>query len=115
MNTGTTPHKDADKLRAIADGKQMQTEGDGERWADASAQDALRAVLDGDPCRIKPPMIIINGVECRAPAGITPFSLGITAFDQTRRLLSVKYDFDSERDLAAAFEALIKPFKGVAG
>lgn len=114
MSTGTTPHKDADKLRAIADGKQMQTEGDGGRWADASAQDALRAVLDGDPCRIKPQMIVINGVECRAPAGVTPFSLGITAFDQTRRLLSVKYDFDSERHLLAAFEALIKPFKGVA-
>lgn len=115
MSTGTTPHKDADKLRAIADGKQMQTEGDGGLWADASAQDALRAVLDGDPCRIKPHMIVINGVECPAPGGCTNFLLGITASDYSRRVATANIYFDSFPDLLAAFEALIKPFKGVAG
>lgn len=115
MSTGATPHKDADKLRAIADGKQMQTEGDGVPWADASAQDALLAVLDGDPCRIKPPMFIINVVEFHAPAEISNFSLGIAAIDRKQRLMSAQFYFDSEQHLLAAFEALIKPFKGIAG
>ena len=114
MSTVEKPHKYADLLRAVADGKQIQVD-TGTGFVDVTHKDALLAMVDDDVCRVKPDMIIINGVECPAPGGCTNFLLGITASDYSRRVATANIYFDSFPDLLAAFEALIKPFKGVAG
>jgi hypothetical protein len=51
-----TPHKDACLLRAIADGKQMQTTSPfyHELWLDVSGDMALEQMRLGFPVRIKP-------------------------------------------------------------
>lgn len=115
MSIVEKPHKYADLLRAIADGKQMQVD-TGTGFVDVTYKDALLAMVDDDVCRVKPEMIVINGVECHPPSGITNFSLGITAIAQPHPVdLGAVFYFDSERHLIAAFQALIKPFNGVAG
>lgn len=55
-----TPHPQAEPLRAIADGKQMQYFAQGlhgkETWFDChSAKTALQSIGSGTPIRIKPP------------------------------------------------------------
>jgi hypothetical protein len=57
-------HPHAELLRAIADGKQMQSDG-----ADCTARDALLMIADfcADRIRIKPETVTINGIEVPSP------------------------------------------------
>ena len=112
----TTPHRDASLLRAIADGKQMQTEGLTAPWADASGDEALTALAEGQPCRIKPDFVIVNGVECPKP--LDEFST--ESWVVTLRMRHMRgpmppmaktFMFNNEHDAAQVIEALIKPFK----
>lgn len=48
-----TPHKDADLLRAVADGKQMQRK-DWDEWVDCTHEAALVRISTGMPTRVKP-------------------------------------------------------------
>lgn len=71
----TTPHPQADLLRAIADGKQMQELdfpgiNHPGNWCDCDADRALNRISRGvEQCvRIKPDTVTINGIECNAPA-----------------------------------------------
>ena len=67
-----TQHPQADILRAIADGEQIQdTTNYG--WADVSAQFALRVVANRScGClRIKPATIMLNGTELPKPVPYT--------------------------------------------
>jgi len=106
----STPHKDADKLRAIAEGKQMQVEGVTSLWRDASPDDALFAVYNGEPCRIKPEFIVINGVECQKPAPTLDrnFTVRLMILNQ-----GIYWDlgFAELADAETVCHALIKPFK----
>lgn len=106
----TTPHKDAALLRAIADGKQMQVEGPTIPWRDASPDDALFAVYNGEPCRIKPKVIIINGVECPKPEFGEAAHYAVTV---TIPLLFKDHTahFSTAVDALSVYQALIKPFK----
>ena len=106
----TTPHKDAALLRAIADGRQMQVEGPTIPWRDASPDDALSAVYNGEPCRIKPKVIIINGVAC--PRTVPP-----PEGKYTVRILIINrgifwdLDYAELADAEAVCRAMVKPFK----
>ena len=107
----TTPHKDAEKLRAIADGKQMQIYGNnGTPWVDATPGHALFAVYNGDPCRIKPEIIVINGVECPKPESGESAHYAVT---MTIPLLFQDHTvyFSKAVDALCAYQAIIKPFK----
>ena len=110
-HTMTTPHKDADKLRAIAGGKQMQVYGNnGNPWVDASPGRALVAICAGEPCRIKPEFVLINGVECPKP--VPPPEGKYTA-----RIMILnqgtfwELDFAELADAETVCRALVKPFK----
>lgn len=104
----STPHPDADKLRAIADGKQMQGEGYGTKWMDIPAQIALRLLSHAKPCRIKPEFIVINGVECPKPNTKSGGNwVSITCANGRESI----YCFDPMEDAVEVYEALIKPFK----
>lgn len=107
----TTPHKDAEKLRAIADGKQMQVYGNnGTPWVDATSDHALFAVYNGEPCRIKPDFIVVNGVECPKHSERLRknwVSIGVVCSNGREST----YCFESVADAIAVYEALIKPFK----
>ena len=70
----TTPHPQADLLRAIADGKQMQEEridvaGTPLKWVNCSSARALYLISceESNLVRIKPDTVTINGIECPAP------------------------------------------------
>ena len=106
----TTPHKDADLLRAIADGKQMQVEGLTSPWTDARADEALWAIAQGDSCRIKPEFIVINGVECQKPSPLlhSRFTVRILIINK-----GTYWDlgFAELADAEAVCRALVKPFK----
>lgn len=105
----STPHKDADKLRAIAGGKQMQVYGNnGNPWVDASPDRALVAICAGEPCRIKPLTITVNGVECPKPSTKSGRNwVSITCANGRESI----YCFDPMEDAIEVYEALIKPFK----
>lgn len=112
----STPHPDADKLRAIADGKQMQGEGYGTKWMDIPAHDALRLLSHAKPCRIKPEFIVINGVECPKPLDkFSTESWVVTLCMRHMRgpmpPMAKTFMFNNEHDAAQVIEALIKPFK----
>lgn len=72
----TTPHPNADMLRAIADGKQMQGRlpEDGCDWFDIYPDQAIGAIASGYSMkvRIKPETALINGIECPAPMRVAP-------------------------------------------
>ena len=104
----TAPHKDANLLIAIAHGKQMQVEGLTSPWADASPDRALVAICAGEPCRIKPEFIVINGVECPKPNTKSGRNwVSITCANGRESI----YCFDSMEDAVEVYEAIIKPFK----
>ena len=48
-----TPHTDADLLRAVADGKQMQRK-EWDEWVDCTHETALVRISMGMPTRVKP-------------------------------------------------------------
>lgn len=72
----TTPHPNADLLRAIADGKQMQgrLQEDGCDWFDIYPDQAIGAIASdySMKVRIKPETVLINGIECPAPMRVAP-------------------------------------------
>ena len=62
-----TPHPQADILRAIADGEDIEAFYD-EEWYGVVPMTALRYIYDGMiPLRIKPKIININGIEVPEP------------------------------------------------
>ena len=62
-----TPHPQADILRAIADGEDLEAFCR-EEWFDITPMTALRYIYDGSiPLRIKPKVININGIEVPEP------------------------------------------------
>ena len=107
----TTPHKDAEKLMAIAQGKQMQCyRCHGTPWADVDGDAALVALTEGQPCRIKPEFIVINGVECPKP------ELGETAQYAVTVAIPLLFQdhtvhFSTAVGALSVYQALIKPFK----
>lgn len=75
----TTPHHQADLLRAIADGKQMQELdftgiNHPGNWCDCDADRALNRISRGveQYVRIKPETVTINSIECPAPMRVAP-------------------------------------------
>lgn len=72
----TTPHPQADLLRAIADGRQMQGRlpEDGCDWFDIYPDQAIGAIASdySMKVRIKPDTVTINGIECPAPMRVEP-------------------------------------------
>jgi len=132
----TTPHPQADLLRAIADGKQMQEEkshGTHGRvdWADCDADQALHLIDIGKAIcvRIKPGTVTINGIECNAPMRVAPALQTMyfkpdpdwekmydrcmwagRALDHSR--FSLGLCFATANDAAAAARAMIAPLKG---
>lgn len=62
-----TPHPQAEILRAIADGEEIEAIC-GEGWYGVMPRSALRYIYDGNiPLRIKPKTININGIEVPEP------------------------------------------------
>ncbi len=112
----TTPHPDATLLRAIADGKQMQTEGLTAPWADASGDEALTALAEGQPCRIKPDFVIINRAECPKPLDAWcdeayVVTVSMRPVEGPAPPTAKRFWFNSEHDAAQVVDALVKPFK----
>lgn len=67
-----TPHPQADILRAIADGEDIEAFY-AEEWFGITPMTALRYIYDGSiPLRIKPKTININGIEVPEPMRETP-------------------------------------------
>ena len=107
----TTPHKDADKLLAIAHGKQMQVHGNnGTPWVDASPDRALMAICAGQPCRIKPETVTVNGIDCPRP--VPPLERKYTVrILILNRGIFWELDFAELADAEAVCRAMVKPFK----
>lgn len=105
-----TPEQSA-LLHAIADNRQMQVEGITSLWRNANSMDALRAILEGEPCRIKPDTVTINGVECEAPQQDKfSFSVCITLVGNNELLAEDVFYWPKKDAARTVFEALIKPF-----
>ena len=103
-----TPHPRADLLIAIAQGKQMQGACLGPPWIDIDARDALSAVAQGLPCRIKPETVMVNGVECPKPVPGEQYIVRITMRNYAP---CVDISFAKLADAETVYRALIKPFK----
>ena len=138
----TTPHPQADLLRAIADGKQMQELdfpgiNHPGNWCDCDADRALNLIIRGveQYVRIKPETVTINdtvtinGIECNAPMRVAPALQTIyfkpdpdweKMYDRCmwagRALdhsrFSLGLCFATANDAAAAARAMIAPLKG---
>ena len=110
----TTPHPHADKLIAIAEGKQMQHMDSKERWEHIGGNAAAWYISqeEGDKIRIAPETILVNGVECAKnfrvaikPSSDKGYRLAIFGkFDRW-----IYFDTAEQRDQAEA--ATIAPFK----
>ena len=129
----TTPHPNADMLRAIADGKQMQGRlpEDGCDWFDIYPDQAIGAIASGYSMkvRIKPETVLINGIECPAPMRVAP-EQGSLYYAPTptrevkftpwgwsndasyRRLFADGLCFATAEGAAAAARAMNAPLKG---
>lgn len=128
----TTPHPNADMLRAIADGKQMQGRltADDCDWFDIYPDQAIGAIASDYSMnvRIKPETVLINGIECPAPMRVAP-ALKTTYFkpdpdwgkmydictwrdhDLDHSRFSLGLCFATADDAAAAARAMIEPLK----
>ena len=128
----TTPHYCADLLRAIADGKQMQSRVNfTKNWEDCSANRALHRIscFDAENIRIKSDTVTINGIECHAPMRKKPNYGSIyymPAIDLMSRsaigftwvggstdefLFDRGLCFSTEADAKAVAEAMLKPLR----
>ena len=131
----TTPHPQADLLRAIADGKQMQELdfpgiNHPGNWCDCDADRALNRISRGveQYVRIKPGTVTINGIECNQPMQEAPmFNFDYWVPDLAdnkfchldrwtdRMLDSLRLEnglcFATAEDAAAAVRAMIAPLK----
>ncbi len=108
----TTPHQNADLLRAIADGKQMQVEGNDGKWHDASAQKTLISLLNKNPCRVKPETILVNGVECpsEAPDDNARYRIEVS---QPSTCNHQNLWFKTAEEASIVYGAILKPFKEI--
>jgi len=115
----TTPHKHADILRAIADGKKIQYQYLSPEWKDCTPELALSQLAPdyhskpSYTLRIAPETIVVNGVECPKDR----------KFDVDRQNYKVRIElstthgpitnlyFDTEADAKTVYDALCKPFK----
>lgn len=126
----TTPHPSAKLLRAIADGKQMQSRIKfTKNWEDCSANRALHCIIcfDAGNIRIKPDTVTINGVVCPVPMlevpehpdlYWTPDLEGDAMSVEWSRFSSLSVQhlsdglcFDTEEAAQAVAEAMIKPLR----
>ena len=129
----TTPHPQADLLRAIADGKQMQgrVPEDGCDWFDIYPDQAIGAIASdySMKVRIKPETVLINGIKCPAPMRVEP-KMGSRYYAPTptreakfiqwgwsndasdQRFFAEGLCFATAEDAAAAAWAMIAPLKG---
>lgn len=128
----TTPHPNADLLRAIADGKQMQgrLQEDGCDWFDIYPDQAIGAIASdySMKVRIKPETVLINGIECPVPMRVAPAHQ--TTYFKPNLYSKRMYDvcmwtnhvldhscfslglcFATTDDAAAAARAMIEPLK----
>lgn len=111
----TTPHPQAELLRAIADGKQMQRHSNDE-WLNCTAEAALNRLALGMSLRIKPDTITVNGVEVPKPLGhpfdggkwIISIQLGEHKSTACNGEVIICKDYTDARTV---FDALILPFK----
>ena len=110
-----TPHKHADILRAIADGKRIQHRpNSGWGWADADLETLIHAPKG--EFRIAPETIVINGVECPKPLShpfdggkwIISIQLGEHKGSIHNGETLVCKDYN---DASTVFDALCKPLK----
>lgn len=67
-------HPNAELLRAIANGEQMQIGSKSTEFKNFSAEEALSAIADGRGCyiRVKPSTIIVNNIEVPEPMRDAP-------------------------------------------
>lgn len=105
------PHKHADILRAIADGKKIecriyQSKRVG-NWREANLQDVCNNPGDME-YRIAPETVTVNGVECPKPNQESKCYWVTIARTNGHR---ETYRFDTESDARTVFDALCKPFK----
>ena len=131
----TTPHPQADLLRAIADGKQMQELdfpgiNHPGNWCDCDADRALNRISRGveQYVRIKPDTVTINGIECPAPMRAAPalhtryfkpdpdqekmYDICVwTDHDLDHSRFSLGLCFATAENAAAAARAMIAPLK----
>ena len=107
------PHKHAEILRAIADGKKIECRinhrGHHGVWLEANLHDVCNDPGDME-YRIAPETITVNGVECPKPvvkpnavACVISIVLGGTNINQ--------YAFSTAADAKTVYDALCKPFK----
>lgn len=113
------PHPSANLLIAVAQGKQMQVEGLTTLWRDATLDEALLAIHNAEPCRVKPDSVLVNGVECpQASDKIGSqeqwlVEIRIGRCYSGKRTKGTVFTFDSEEDAELVFSSLIKPFKAM--
>ena len=108
----TTPHKHADILRAIADGKKIEVKGiiDG-RWCSASLHVLANSPSDTE-FRIVPETVTINGVECPKPKqGKVTAPYGAITIVLHDSFDSEQIYFATKADARTVFDALCLPFK----
>jgi len=105
----TQEHPQAELLRAIADGKQMQY--GTSCFEDCTATLALEAICSGDwlRLRIKPETVMVNGVECDKPDMNGPYEIRLVTTAQY--ISDVDLSFKSQDARDKMFQAIIAPFK----
>lgn len=71
-----TPHTDADLLRAVADGKQMQRK-EWNEWVDCTHETALVRISMGMPTRVKPEPKpdVVRFMVCDEHTGLVTFEM----------------------------------------
>jgi hypothetical protein len=101
----TTPHKEAAKLIAIAEGRQMQEEMFGLGWQNVTKESALAMIVAGqaDKIRIAPETININGREVAAPVKhVTPYFFALDKFNGMRE----RFYFDTWQERDQNYDAI---------
>lgn len=105
-----TQHPQADILRAIADGKQIQTAIDSEHggWKDIRPDEALHFITNRiAKLRIKPATITINGTELPKPvpnADEPPEQFCFTLYGEERKA----FWFNTREDRDAVYAKLVE-------
>jgi hypothetical protein len=125
----TTPHKYADILRAIADGKRIQCYlHRKQRWMDTEEHSVFNAIMLGDDnslalqpsdYRVKPATITINGIECPAPETTPPFDkccvvINVINSPDQHWTKQLKLPYTNPKDAEQVFAALaaaVKPIR----
>ena len=115
------PHKHAEILRAIADGKKIECRinhrGHHGVWLEANLHDVCNDPGDME-YRIAPETITVNGVECPKPKTTgepypnKAWTLSIRVRNEDDTCFDTEvYVFKNAADARTVFDALCKPFK----